>query len=109
MDIYDIALYVGYFLVVIGVIAAVVLPLIRSVGDPKSLLKTGISLVALLVVFAIGYFISDNEVTERFAMEPFSLTPGSSQLVGGLLIASYFLLVIAFASIFINEITKMVR
>lgn len=109
MDIYDIALYVGYFLVIIGVIAAVLLPLVNSLGNPKSLVKSGIAVVALLVVFGIAYSISDNEVSARFAADPFNLTPGASQFSGGLLIATYFLLVIAFVSIFVNEISKAIR
>jgi hypothetical protein len=109
MDIYDIALYVGYFLVIAGAILAVLLPLIHSLGDPKSLLKTGLAILALAVIFVIGYFIADNEVTARFAEDPFNLTPGISQYVGGILISSYFLFVIAFVSIFITEISKMVR
>jgi|SRR5690606_26169825 hypothetical protein len=109
MDIYDIGLYVGYFLLIIGAIAAVLLPLISSIGNPKSLVKSGVALVALLVIFGIAYAMSDNEVTARFAGEPFNLTPGSSQFIGGLLISTYFLFVIAFASIFINEISKAIR
>lgn len=109
MDIYDIALYVGYLLIIIGVIAAVLLPLINSLGNPRSLLKTGIAIVALLVVFGIAYAISDNEVTARFAADPFNLTPGSSQFVGGLLMSTYFLFIIAFVSIFVNEISKSIR
>lgn len=109
MDIYDIALYVGYFLAIIGVVAAVLLPLVNSLGNPKSLVKTGIAVVALLVVFGVAYSVSDNEVTARFAAEPFNLTPGASQFSGGLLIATYFLFVIAFVSIFVNEISKAIR
>ncbi len=109
MDIYDIALYVGYFLVIIGVVAAVLLPLVNSLGNPGSLMKSGIAVIALLVVFGVAYAISDNEVSARFAAEPFNLTPASSQFSGGLLIATYFLFVIAFASIFINEIFKAIR
>lgn len=109
MDIYDIGLYVGYFLVIVGIIAALLLPLINSVGDPKSLVKTGLSVVALLVVFGIAYAMSDNEVTAKFAAEPFGLTPGSSQAIGGLLISTYFLFAIAFISIFVNEISKSLR
>ena len=109
MDIYDIGLYVGYFLVVIGIVAAVLLPLINSLGNPKSLVKSGVAVVALLVVFGIAYAMSDNEVTERFAAEPFNLTAGSSQFIGGLLISTYFLFVIAFVSIFVNEISKAIR
>lgn len=109
MDIYDIALYVGYLLVIVGAVAAVLLPLIHSIGDPKSLLKTGLGLLALLVIFGIGWVMSDNEVSARFAQEPFNLTPMISQFSGGLLIASYILFVLAFVSIFITEISKMVR
>jgi hypothetical protein len=109
MDIYDIGLYVGYFLMIIGVIAAVLLPLINSLGNPKSLVKSGVALLALLVVFGIAYAMSDNEVTARFAAEPFSLTPGSSQFIGGLLISTYFLFIIAFVSIFVNEISKAIK
>lgn len=109
MDIYDIALYVGYFLVIIGVIASVLLPLITALGNPKSLVRTGVAVLALLVVFGIAYAISDNEVSARFAAEPFNLTEGTSQLVGGLLISTYFLFVIAFVGIFVNEIAKTIR
>jgi hypothetical protein len=109
MDIYDIALYVGYFLAIIGVIAAVLLPLVNSLGNPKSLMKSGIAVIALLVVFGIAYAVSDNEVSARFAADPFNLTPGASQFSGGLLIATYFLFVIAFVSIFVNEISKAIK
>jgi hypothetical protein len=109
MDIYDIALYVGYFLAIIGVIAAVLLPLVNSLGNPKSLMKSGIAVIALLVVFGIAYAVSDNEVSARFAADPFNLTPGASQFAGGLLIATYFLFVIAFVSIFVNEISKAIK
>jgi len=109
MDIYDIGLYIGYFLVVIGVVAGVLLPLINSLGNPKSLVKTGVAVVALLLVFGIAWSMSDNEVTARFAAEPFNLTPGSSQFVGGLLMSTYFLFIIAFVSIFVNELSKAIR
>ena len=109
MDIYDIGLYVGYLLAILGVVAAVLLPLVSSLGNPKSLVRSGIAVVALLVVFGVAYAISDNDVSARFAAEPFNLTPGASQFSGGLLIATYFLFVIAFVSIFVNEISKAIR
>lgn len=109
MDLYDIGLYVGYFLLIVGMIAAVILPLISSIGDPKSLVKTGLSVLGLLIVFGIAYSLSDNEVIPRFAAEPFNLTPVLSQAIGGLLISTYFLFAIAFLSIFVNEITKSLR
>lgn len=109
MDIYDIGLYVGYFLVIIGIIAAVLLPLINSLSDPKSLVRSGLALLALLVVFGIAYAMSDNDVAARFVGDPFNITPGLSQIIGGLLISTYFLFVIALVSIFIGELYKAVR
>src|SRR5688572_16435601 len=109
MDIYDITLYVGYFLILIGIVAAILLPLIQSMGNPRSLLKTGVAIVALVVIFFIAYSISDSNVADRFATDPFNLTPGTSKLSGGLLITSYFLFIGAFLGIFITEISKMVR
>lgn len=109
MDIYDIGLYAAYLLVIIGVIASVLMPLINSLGDPKSLVRTGLAILALLAVFGVSYAVADNEVTARFAAEPFSLTPLSSQFAGGLLISTYFLIIIAFVAIFVNEISKQIR
>jgi len=109
MDIYDITLNVGYFLIIIGIVAAVLLPLIQSIGDPRSLLKTGLAIVALAVVFFIAYSISDSNVADKFATEPFNLTPELSKFSGALLITGYFLFIGAFVGIFITEISKMVR
>lgn len=109
MDIYDITLNVGYFLIIIGIAAAILLPLIQSLGDPRSLLKTGLAILALVVVFFIAYSISDANVADKFAAEPFNLTPGLSKFSGALLITSYLLFVGAFVGIFITEISKMVR
>ena len=109
MDIYDIALYAGYLLVIIGVIAAILLPLIKSLSNPKDLLKSGLGILGILVLFGIGYLISDNDVTPRLAAEPFNLTPGSSQFIGGLLISCYFLFVIAFVGIFVTETSKLLK
>lgn len=109
MDIYDIGLYAGYFLVLIGAVAAILLPLVSSLGDPKSLIKTGVAVVGILIIFVVAYSLADNEVAPRYASEPFNLTPGVSQFVGGLLISSYFLFVIAFVGIFVTEITKVIK
>ena|SRR5690606_37419601 len=109
MDIYDITLNVSYFLIIIGIAAALLLPLIQSIGNPRSLLKTGVAILGLGVLFLIAYSISDSHVADRFAADPFNLTPGVSQFVGGLLITGYFLFIGAFVGIFVTEISKMVR
>lgn len=109
MDLYDIGLYAGYLLVIVGAIAAILLPLLKALGNPKDLMKSGLAVLGILALFAIAYMISDNEVTPRLAAEPFSITPASSQLYGGLLISCYFLFVIAFVGIFVTEASKLLK
>jgi NADH:ubiquinone oxidoreductase subunit 6 (subunit J) len=106
MDSFDIMLYVGYALVGIAAVVAVLLPLIKSLDDPKSLFKTGLAIVGVLVLFFICYSISSNEVLPKFEGAPFFLTPQMSQVVGGSLLTTYVLAVIALGSIFVTEITK---
>jgi NADH:ubiquinone oxidoreductase subunit 6 (subunit J) len=109
MDIYDIILYVGYALVVIGAIISIFMPLVKSLDDPKSLLKTGAGILSLVVLFLIAYSISGNEVLPKFEESPFNLTPASSQLVGGMLICTYILAIIAIVSILITEVNKAIK
>lgn len=106
MDTYDIMLYVSYALVGIGAVVSILLPLINSLDQPKTLLKTGLSIVVVLVLFFICYSISTNEVLPKFESEPFNLTPGMSQAVGGLLITTYVLTIVAMAGIVLTEINK---
>lgn len=109
MDIYDILLYVGYALTVIGAVIAIGMPLVKSLDDPKSLLKTGAGILGIAVLFFISYSISDNEVLPKFEADPFNLTPAGSQLVGGMLICTYILTIVAMVSIVITELNKAIR
>jgi len=109
MDTTDIILYVGYTLVGLGAVLAILLPLIKSLDDPKSLLKTGLGVVAILVLFFIGYSISSNEVLPKFEGEPFNLTPEMSQLVGGCLITTYILVITTLVGIVFTELNKAIK
>ena len=109
MDSYDIMLYVSYLLVGIGTVVSVLLPLIKSLDDPKSLMKSGLGVVAVLALFFICYSISSNEVLPKFEGEPFNLTPGMSQMVGGLMFTTYVLTIVAIAGIVITEINKALK
>lgn len=109
MDSFDIMLYVSYGLVGVGAVVSILLPLIKSLDDPRGLLKTGIGIVAILVLFFICYSISTNEVLPKFEGEPFNLTPQMSQLVGGCLITTYVLTGIALIGIVITELNKAIK
>jgi hypothetical protein len=109
MDTWDIMLYVSYALVGIGVVVSILLPLIKSLDDPKSLLKTGLGVVVILVLFFVCYSISGNEVLPKFESDPFNLTPAMSQMVGGLMITTYVLVIVALVGIVITELNKAIR
>lgn len=109
MDTYDILLYGSYLLILIGAIVAVVMPLINSLDNPKSLLKTVVGIVGVGVLFFIAYSISSNEVLPKFEADPFNLTPQGSQLVGGMLITTYVLSLVTIGSIFVTEVTKAIK
>jgi hypothetical protein len=109
MDTYDIMLYVSYLLVGIGAVVSVLLPLIKSLDDPKSLMKSGLGVVSILVLFFICYSISSNEVLPKFEGEPFNLTPGTSQMVGGLMISTYVLTIVALVGIVLTEVNKAIK
>lgn len=109
MDTYDIMLYVSYALVGIGAVVSILLPLLKSLDDPKSLLKTGLGVLVIFVLFFISYSISSNEVLPKFEGEPFNLTPQMSQIVGGFLVTTYILTIIAVVGIVITELNKAIK
>lgn len=109
MDAYDIMLYATYLLAVVGTILSIVMPLLKSLDDPKGLMKSGLGVLGLAVLFFICYFLSGNEVLPKFEGSPFNLTPGLSQLIGGMLVMTYVLSLITIAAILVTELTKAVK
>lgn len=109
MDYIDIFLFISEALIIIGAILAVVMPLIKSLGNPSSLVKTGIGVAALAVVFFIAYTMADSEVLPKYAADPFNLTPGLSKFVGGALLTTYALFIIAIVGIVVTELNKALK
>ncbi len=109
MDTYDILLYGSYTLIGIGAVLAILLPLIKSLDNPKALLKTALGIVGIIALFFIAYSVSSSEVLPKFEAEPFNLTPAGSQFVGGALITTYVLSIVAIGSIFLTEVTKAIK
>lgn len=109
MDTYDIMLYATYLLAVVGTILSIVMPLLKSLDDPKGLMKSGLGVLGLAVLFFICYGLSGNEVLPKFEAAPFNLTPGMSQLIGGMLVMTYILTIVTIVSIVVTELTKAVK
>ena len=109
MDTYDIMLYATYLLAVVGTILSIVMPFLKSLDDPKGLMKSALGVFGLVALFFICYSLSGNEVLPKFEGAPFNLTPGMSQLIGGMLVTTYILTIVTIVSIVVTELTKAAK
>ncbi|MCK5105134.1 MAG: hypothetical protein KAR17_20060 [Cyclobacteriaceae bacterium] len=107
MDSFDIFLYLAYTLVIIAFVAAILLPLIGAIGNPQSLLKSGLGVLFIIVLYFIAYAISGSEVTQSYSQ--FNVGPELSKTVGGTLIMCYFLLGFAIVGILFTELNKIFK
>jgi len=101
MSLIDVGLYAGYLLVGLCTLIAVVMPLIQSFDDPKSLTKSAIGVVAIVVIFGVGYALSD-------ANAP-GTTAATSKFVGAGLISTYIFFGGAILGIIYTEISKIIK
>ncbi len=107
MDSFDIFLYLGYTLVIVAALAAIVLPLINALGNPGGLLKSGIGVIAIVVIYFISYAMSGAEVTAAYSK--YEVGPELSKAVGGSLIMAYILLGISVIGIIYTEVSKIIK
>ena len=103
----DFLLYLGYGLIGVAALSAILLPLIGALSDPKSLAMSGIGVGALLVVYFLGYMLSGDEVTAIYSQ--FGVDARMSQTIGGAVIMMYLMLIIVTASILYAEISKLIK
>ena len=99
MDLIDIGLYASYLLFVVCAITAVVLPIVQSMSNPQSLVKSAIGVGVLLVVFLIGYIMADDASDV--------VSAGMAKLVGAGIISMYIFLFLAVVGIVYTEISKI--
>ena len=99
MDFIDIGLFASYALIGLCTIIAIGMPLIQSLGDPKSLIKSGIGVAVLVVVFFIAYLMADDMAT--------GTTATTSKMVGAGLITTYVFFFAAILGILYTEVSKI--
>lgn len=98
----DIGLYASYALVIICAVLAILMPLINSFGNPKSLLKPVVGLLLLVVIVLVGWAMADNTAMGK-------ATESISKWVGGFLISMYILIFVAIAGILYTEVSKIFK
>lgn len=107
MDSFDIFLYFAYTLVIVSTVAALLLPLINAIGNPQSLIKSGLSIVAIVGLYFLAFAFSGSEVTQEYSK--FDVGPELSKMVGGTLIMAYLLLGCAIIGILFTEFNKIFK
>ena len=107
MDIIDAGLWFTYGLFFVVVIAVVLLPFLNALKSPKSIVKSGIGLGVLLVIFLISYALSSAEVTPKYTA--LGVGEGSSKLIGAGLTMFYFVLIFAVIGVVFSEINKALK
>lgn len=94
----------AFILLILAVAAAIILPLIKSFSDPRTLLKSAIGIAALAVIFLIGWSLAPSEASLQYGV-----TEGTSKVIGGALTTMYILFGIAIIGIVFSEINKIVQ
>jgi len=107
MDSIDIALFLTYALTILAVIAAVGFPIFNAMGNPKGMVKSGIGIGALFVIFLVSWAISGSEVTKVYI--EFGVGASLSKFIGGMLTMMYVLAFAAIGGIVYTEVSKTIR
>ncbi len=98
-------LIIAYILIAVGVLLAIVFPIINAISEPKTLVKSAIGLLGILIIYGIGYAISDGELNRKF-IDSGVTTETLSRMIGGALKMVYLLMFIAAAGIVYTEFNK---
>lgn len=100
-------LIVGYIFLGVALVAAVVLPLINTLKNPGILVKSGISLGVLLVLFAISYAIADG--TPNSVSQAFGITESGVKMISAGLYMFYITMFLAIGGVVYSEINKALK
>jgi len=107
MEIIDIGIYACYLLLFVALVAAVVFPLFHIAQNPKALVKSGIGVAGLAVLFFISYALSGSEVTVKYTT--MGVGEAGSKLIGAGLIMFYIILIITIIGMVFSEINKALK
>lgn len=103
----DAGLYIGYALMVVAVVSAVVLPLINSLKSPGELKKPVIAILIMIALFAVSYALTGSDLTPEQAAK--GITETTSKMVGAGLTMFYLISAIAVLGLIYSEINKALK
>jgi hypothetical protein len=103
----DIALPGSGLMVIFAVLAAFVLPLVKAMDNPKSIIKGLVGIGAVAVLFLVSYGVAGHEVTPVYTQ--FNVDAGLSKIIGGGIIMTYIMAVVSVIGVVVNAVMKFVR
>lgn len=103
----NIALWVSMIMVGVAALAAIILPLINSLSHPKTLIRSAIGIIGLVVLFFITWSIADGSASNAYVEA--GVNESMSKFVGGSLLLMWALLVIAVVGVIFSEINKAIK
>lgn len=100
----EIGLYLAYALIAIAAISSIVFPMIQTFGDLKKAKNGLIGLGILVAVLVISYVLSPAETGPFY--DKMNISPNTSKLIGGGLLATYIIFAGVIVSILYAEVAK---
>lgn len=99
-------MYWCYILLVIGIVLAIVFPIIQMAKNPKKAKNALIGIALLVIVFAISYAIADAKVLPSYAK---MASPSVAKWVSGGIICFYIMAVLSIAAVIYAEVSKLFK
>jgi len=103
----DLGFYIFYALLIIAIVLTVAFPIIHTLREPSTILRTAIGVGVVVVLFVVSYALSDSEVNLKAAA--LGVTPTSSRLIGAGLIMFYVTLVGSVLALIYSEVSKALK
>ena len=111
----DLGLYAGYILLGIALVAAVVMNLINTLKDPRSLIKSAIGIGALAIIYFISLSIAPSEfgASTTLAFDNINVDPTSEEAavtykrVGAAMTTTFILIVLAVVGLVYSSVARL--
>ncbi len=103
----DFALKGGYVLMAIAALTAIGLPLFFALDNPKSLIRSGISVGVIAVIFGVIYGISSGELLPQYIAQ--GVSSGQVQFSGAMITMMMVMIGLAIVSVIVTEVYNLFK
>jgi hypothetical protein len=101
----------------VAVVAAIGMNFVNAFNNPKTLVKSGIGIVALTIVFFIGYSMAPTEIdmVSQRAFEANKVDPSAAstlttyRLIGGAMTTTLILMIVAVVGLIYSSVARIFK